>query len=106
MTYEGSPSAQFYDMIYGDKTLPNTITRAVVTAVSPEIAIRIDGDNGDIFQNEFIVAEHLLEHKRLVTMGGGEVEMIVRSPLNVGDPLIIALVNDGQLVYVLDKAVV
>lgn len=56
--------------------------------------------------DDLIVAECLTEHKRKVSIAGGaDQEMIVRNPLKAGDKVIVVIAQDGQLYYVLDKAV-
>jgi hypothetical protein len=78
---------------------------ATVTAALPSIAIKVDNmplvlDAGDV-----IIAEHLTEHTRTVSINGGvDTPMVVRSPLHVGDRIIVASSNGGQTYVILDKA--
>lgn len=110
MTLEGSGGSRLLQAVrkYGkDSTQPTTITTATVTSTSPNFAIRVDGDSIDTPSEGLIIAEHLTEYTRTIQLDGGtEQTMTVKSPLAVDDPLIVAIANDGQLIYVLDKAVI
>lgn len=124
---EGSGASRLLQMFGGDKTQPTTITNATIQSVSP-ISVRVDGDSIDTPEQGIIVAEHLTEHTRTVSFTGGTVsgqvqdtysgggdlksldivdgELTFKCDLKQGDKVIVAIVNDGQLVYVLDKAVI
>ena len=124
---EGTGAARLLQLFNGDKTQPTTITNATIQSVSP-IAVRVDGDSIDTPAQGIIVAEHLTEHKRTVSYtggtvsgqvqdtysGGGELkslgivdgELTIKSNLKVGNRVIVAVASDGQIVYVLDKAVI
>lgn len=124
---EGSGAARLLQLFSGDGTQPTTITNATIQSVSP-ISVRVDGDSIDTPEQGIIVAEHLTEHTRTISFtsgtvtgqvrdtytGGGELlsldiidgELTFKCDLKEGDKVIVAIVNDGQLVYVLDKAVI
>lgn len=108
MTLEGIGGSRLLQAMrtYGkDTTMPTTISRATVVTPSP-ISVRLDGDTEDTPSDGIIIAEHLTEHTRTIQLESGiEQTMTIKSPLTTGDPLIVAITNDGQLVYVLDKAV-
>ena len=121
---EGSGASRLLQMFKSDTT-PVTLTLATITALPPEISVRVDGDSIDTPHEGIIVAEHLTEHKRTITFsndatgnvdgfhGPGNLrdlqitqkEMTVHCDLKEGDRVIVAIADDGQLVYVLDKAV-
>jgi len=123
---EGTGAARLLRLFNGDKTQPTTITNATIQSVAP-ISVRVDGDSVDTPEQGIIVAEHLTEHTRTISYtggtvtgqiqdtysGGGELttlnivdgELTFKCDLKVGDRVIVAVVNDGQLIYVLDKAV-
>lgn len=103
------------------------IKRAIIKTLPPEISVQVDGDSIDTPSEGIIVAEHLLEHKRTVSFNGGVVsgnvdgfhgpgnltslkvingDLTFSCDLKIGDPVIVAIANDGQMVYVLDKAVI
>lgn len=100
------------------------IELATVIAPPPALVIRCNRDNMELDKDDLIIAEHLTEHVRTVSISGGSVTgtvtpsgnlttftltdatMTIKSPLRVGDQVIIVSANDGQLYYVLDKAVV
>ena len=122
---EGSGASRL-DQLFTSDTTPVTLTLATITAIPPEISVRVDGDSADTPHEGIIVAEHLTEHKRTVTFSndvGGHVdgfhgagalrnlqitqkEMTIHCDLKAGDRVIVAIADDGQLVYVLDKAVI
>lgn len=116
---EGSGAARLLKLFGGDGTQPTTITNATIQTVSP-ISVRVDGDSVDTPEQGIIVAEHLMEHTRTISFTGGTVtvggglttldivdgELTFKCDLKEGDKVIVAIVNDGQLVYVLDKAVI
>lgn len=117
MTLEGNGALRLLQL-FGNKSEATTITLATVTKPSP-IAIRVDGDSIDTPAEGIIVAEHLAEHKRTISYSGGTVEvggtsssisitdgeLTFKSALKKDDRVIVAIANDGQLIYVLDKAV-
>lgn len=77
---------------------------ATVTAPPPAIAIKVDNVPIVFDAADLIIAEHLTEHKRTVSIGGGEpVEMIVESPLQAGDRVIVASMSGGQAYVVVGK---
>lgn len=124
---EGSGAARLLQLFGGDGTQPTTITNAIIQSVSP-ISVRVDGESIDTPEQGIIVAEHLTEHKRTISYTGGTVsgqvqdtytgggdlktleivdgELTFKCDLKIGDKVIVAIANDGQLVYVLDKAVI
>lgn len=124
---EGSGASRLIQMFGRDKSQPTTITTAIIQSVSP-ISVRVDGDSVDTPEQGIIVAEHLTEHKRTISYTGGTVsgqvqdtysgggdlksldivdgELTFKTNLEVGNKVIVAVANDGQLVYVLDKAVI
>lgn len=82
------------------------ITIASVTQAPPSLAIRLDGDPFDLTGDELIVAEHLTQYTRQASINGGPFNsLVVRSGLSVGDKVIVISAQDGQVYYVLDKAV-
>ncbi|UKS30148.1 DUF2577 domain-containing protein [Paenibacillus sp. HWE-109] len=83
------------------------IELATVTVALPAIAIKIDNMALTLDAGDIVIAEHLTEHTRQVTINGGSVaEMTVKSPLEAGDRVIVVSMNGGQSYVVLDKAVV
>lgn len=121
---EGSGASRLLKT-FKSRTKPLSLTLATITALPPEISVRVDGDSIDTPHEGVIVAEHLTEHKRTITFsdvatglvdgvhGPGVIrdiqitqkEMTVHCDLIEGDRVIVAIADDGQLVYVLDKAV-
>lgn len=104
---EGNGASRFVQLMkrYG-KSDGISITVATVTKAPPALSIRIDGDTFDLSGDELVVAEHLMEHKRTVSVNGGAFnEHLFRSPLAVGDKVIVIIAHDGQLYYVMEKAV-
>lgn len=122
---EGSGASRLLGLFRPD-TKPVSITLATVKTLPPEISVRVDGDTVDTPHEGIIVAEHLTEHKRTFTFSDdatGEVDgyhgpgtlrnlqiqrklLTVHCDLKVDDRVIVAIADDGQLVYVLDKAVI
>lgn len=80
---------------------------ATVTAALPTIRVKVDGMKIELDTSDVIIAERLTEHTRQVTINGGTLsEMVVKSPLEVGDRVIVASANNGQSYVILDKAVI
>ena len=103
---EGSGAARLSLLMQSQPKNDDGLTVATVTRIPPALAIRLDGDPFDLSGGELIVAEHLTEYKRQVSINGGPFnEMVVKSGLSVGDKVIVVTAQDGQLYYVLDKAV-
>lgn len=102
---EGNGASRLLELFGGQAGGGLEMTVATVTSASP-VAIRIDGDTFDITQDSLIVAEQITQLNRTVSISGGaDVEMIVRNPLSAGDKVIVVIAQDGQLYYVIDKAV-
>lgn len=77
---------------------------ATITAPLPNITIKIDNVPIEFDASDLVVAEHLTEHTRMVTIGGGTLTtMTVESPLSVGDRVIVVSTNNGQTYIILDR---
>lgn len=102
---EGSGGTRFVQLMrrYGYSE-GLTFSVASVTKAAPALAIRFEGDPFDLSGDEIIVADHLLKHKRRMSINGAPaVDVVVESPLVVGDIVSVAITQDGQLYYVMDK---
>lgn len=104
---------------------PLYFTLGKVASISP-ISVRLDGETIDTPSEGIVVAEGLTEHKRTISISddvGGYVDgyhgdgalknikierkvLTIHAGLKVGDTVICGVGNDGQLVYILDKAVI
>lgn len=103
MTMEGSGASRLYQLFGGNAGSTGVeIKNATIKALPPNISVQVDGDSIDTPSEGIIVAEHLTEHKR--TINGAE--STFSCDLKVGDPVIVAIANNGQLIYVLDRAVI
>lgn len=126
---EGSGASRLYQLFGGGSAGSSgvDIKRAIIKTLPPEISVQVDGDSIDTPSEGIIVAEHLLEHKRTISFTGGTVsgqvqdtysgggdlrsleiidgELTFKCDLKVGDPVIVSVANDGQMIYVIDKAV-
>lgn len=113
--------------LFGVKGAPTPVQFVLATIVTPmpDISVRLDGDTRDTPTTGIIVAEWLTEHKRTISFSGdvsGNVtgaqtgtlqnlqitkkEITIHSDLKAGDRVICGVGNNGQTVYVLDKAVI
>lgn len=120
---EGDGYTRLAQLMRGNKT-PLSITQATVTTEPPDLSVRVDGDNFDTPSEGLVVADELLTHTRTIDFKGGTIsgnvngfhgpgnltsltitdgELTVKSPLKVGDKVIVAVADDGQLIYVLAK---
>jgi hypothetical protein len=80
---------------------------ATITSAFPSIRVKVDGMKIELDASDVIIAERLTEHTRQVTINGGTLStMVVKSPLNVGDRVIVASASNGQTYVILDKAVI
>lgn len=119
---EGSGASRLLQIFVSDTAeTPLQFVSATVVSLPPEMAIRLDGESVDTPSAGLIVAEHLLDHERVISIRGGQVSgnltgsgsltslavtnatMTIKSPLEVGSRVICANASDGQLVYVMDK---
>lgn len=112
--------------LFGRKSEGISVTLATIVTPPPKISIRIDGDTIDTPSEGIILAEHLAEHTRTVSYADGTVsgsvdgfhgagtlkslkvtdgKLTFKSDLKKDDQVIVVIANEGQLVYVLDKAV-
>lgn len=101
------------------------ITLGTIKSLPPEVSVLVEGDSVVTPHDGVIVAEDLLDRKRTVSYTAGTVsgdvdgyhgpgnlrsldvidgELTIKSPLKLEDRVIVAISNDGQLVYVLAKA--
>ncbi|NHN31124.1 DUF2577 family protein [Paenibacillus agricola] len=78
---------------------------ATVISLIPTL-IKVDGMTENLDAYDLVFAESLTDHTRTVTIAGGvETEMLVKSPLIVGDRVIVSSMNEGQTYFVIEKAV-
>jgi hypothetical protein len=100
------------------------IELATVVTPPPSLKIRLNSDNLELDAEDVIIADHLNEHTRTISITGGSVSgtvvpngnlttftltdatLTVKTPLKAGDQVMVITANDGQLYYVLEKAVV
>ncbi|KQC48535.1 hypothetical protein AP057_12735 [Geobacillus sp. Sah69] len=83
------------------------IELATITSAPPNIKVKIDNMNIELDRDDLIVARYLTKHKRQVKIdGGATVEIEYQDELKVGDRVIVVSANNGQLYFVIDKAVI
>lgn len=111
MTYsinlEGSDASQFVQAIrkFGRGKYDKFEVATVVNPL-PNLRIKVDDSALILERDDLVIAEHLTEHERTVTIGGGaETTMSVKSALKTGDRVIMASMDNGQLYIVIDKAI-
>lgn len=126
---EGSGATRLWSLFGKDSEQieATSVSLATVTALPPEMAVQVDGDSTETPSEGIVIAEHLTEHTRTVSFTGGTISGNVRDTytgggdlksleiingaltlhcdLKIGDKVIVAVANDGQVVYILDKAV-
>ncbi|MGG4344351.1 DUF2577 family protein [Paenibacillus lautus] len=77
---------------------------ATVLSPLPDIRIKIDNMPIELDADDVVVCEHLRDHKREITINGGEIaEMTVMSPLMAGDRVAVVMYSDNQGYLVLDR---
>lgn len=82
------------------------IELATVTSTSP-LRIKIDHSSMELDESDFIVAEQLTTHTRIISIGGGEkADAVLESNLEIGDRVIISSMNHGQTYVLFDRAVI
>ena len=122
---EGDKYMRLIQMFGPSKRIPDHITQGTIKSLPPGVSVLVDGDSVVTPHEGVIVAEDLLDHKRIISYTGGTVsgdvdgyhgpgtlrsldvvdgELTIKSPLKLEDRVIVAVSNDGQLVYVLAKA--
>lgn len=105
------------------------IEYATVISPLPKLRVQIDNMKIELEADDLTLAEHLTNHEReisfsfpvtgetksagspahthsLENIAASSVKITVKSPLKVGDRVIVASIKDGQSYVVLDKAVV
>lgn len=125
---EGSGATRLWSLFGKDSEQieATSVSLATVTALPPEMAVQVDGDSVETPSEGVVIAEHLTEHRRTVSFTGGTIsgnvdgyhgpgslrtleitkgELTLHCDLKIGDKVIVAVSNDGQVVYVFDKAV-
>jgi hypothetical protein len=87
---------------------------ATVTSITPT-KIKIDGMNIEMDAHDLVISGHLVDRTLTATSITGtnagstmtltNCTLNLKSPLNVGDRVIVASMSNGQMYVVLDKAV-
>lgn len=105
MTLEGNAQSKLVQVIrkYGANT-DTRIEFGTITSAFPSFSVLIDGMKIELDADDCVVAEHLTQHTRTVSINGGTASsMVVNSVLNVGARVIVAQINDGQTYVILDR---
>lgn len=113
--------------LFGVRDAQTPVQFALGTIVSPmpNIAVRLDGDTIDTPREGIVVSESLTDHTRSITFSGdvsGRVtgtnggtlqnlqitkkDVTIHSNLKAGDRVICGVGNNGQTIFILDKAVI
>lgn len=83
------------------------IELATVTSAPPDLKIKVDNMKIELDRDDLIIAQYLTKHKRQVKIdGGATVELEFQDELQIGDRVIVVSANNGQLYFVIDKAVI
>ncbi|MEV5028496.1 DUF2577 domain-containing protein [Paenibacillus sp. LPE1-1-1.1] len=102
---EGSAGTKLRNLI--KRVGANTDTRiefGTIMSAAPSFSVLVDGMKIELDADDCVVAEHLTEHTRTVSINGGAAsEMVVDSVLTVGARVIVAQINDGQAYVILDR---
>jgi hypothetical protein len=104
---EGNGGARFVKLmqLYGRNVEVDFVV-GKVTSASP-LQIRLNDSGLPLDRDDLIVAEYLTKHTRKIKIdNGAEQTLEFQDELAVGDAVILAEANDGQLYYVLDRAVI
>jgi Protein of unknown function (DUF2577) len=104
---EGSGAARLIQLIrqHGYNVDVN-IEMATVTSAPPDLKIKVDNMKVELDRDDLVVAQYLTKHKRQVKINGGTtVELEYQDELKPGDRVIVTSANNGQIYFVLDKAV-
>jgi hypothetical protein len=104
---EGSGAARLIQLIrqHGYNVDVN-IEMATVTSSPPDLKIKVDNMKVELDRDDLVVAQYLTKHKRQVKINGGTtVELEYQDELKPGDRVIVTSANNGQIYFVLDKAV-
>jgi hypothetical protein len=105
---EGSGAKRLIQLMrqHGYNTDVN-IELATVTSAPPDLKIKVDNMKVELDRDDLIVAQYLTKHKRQAKINGGTtVELEYQDELKPGDRVIVASANNGQLYFVIDKAVI
>lgn len=113
--------------LFGMRGGPKPVQFVLGTIVSPmpNIAVRLDGDTIDTPEEGIVVSESLTDHTRSISFTGdvsGSVtgansgtlqnlqitkkDVTIHSNLKPGDRVICGVGNNGQTIFILDKAVI
>ncbi|WP_337102321.1 DUF2577 family protein [Paenibacillus sp. YIM B09110] len=101
---EGSPASKLRSLI--KRVGANTDTQidlGTVTAAAPNFQLLIDGMKIELDADDCIIAEHLTEHTRPVTLSGADTTLTLKSVLTVGARVIVAQIDNGQTYVILDR---
>lgn len=76
---------------------------ATILAPLPDIRARVDGQPFELDADDFIVCEHLTEHKRQAKIDDSAVEITFKDALKAGDRVVIVSYLAGQDYVILDR---
>lgn len=76
---------------------------ATITAPLPDLRFQVDNVKIEFDAYDAVVAEHLREHKREAVINGQDVEITFKDALKVGDRVAVAMYNDNQAYFIIDR---
>lgn len=103
---EGSSAAKLVQFMreYGFNE-EMSIEVGTIASISP-ISIHLESDGLILDKDDLIIAEHLTNHKRSVSLMIGNIhvtEIEFKTPLIIGDQVIVIGDNDTQFYYIFDR---
>ncbi|MGE8080515.1 DUF2577 family protein [Peribacillus loiseleuriae] len=88
-----------------EQKIPPSMTTGIVISPPPNVQIRLN-DVIVLYKHKLVIASSMLtEYNRLATIDGTQVQITMKDTIKPGDEVILMPVMDGQLYFVLDKAV-
>jgi len=108
MTVPGNGSSQLFHALFGSMSVvPTTFKLGTVVTVAP-LSAQLDGESIVTPDPFIIVDEQLTKYNvRLRNLDSGVTENYeIDNSLKVGDRVITVTANDGQLVYILGRAII
>lgn len=102
---QGSGASRLVQAIRGiAKTEPTRIEEGIVISPPPNIVIKLNSDGVELYAEDLVVAEHLLERDEQVVIDGYP-KTIHHYGLQVGDRVLVAELVGRQVYAVIGKGV-
>jgi len=97
MATEGNGASRLKQLMTADTSKVSSVVMGVITSPLPNISVRLDGESIDTPTQGIVVAEHLADHTREISISGGTVSGAVQDTYSGGGSLKSIAVENATL---------